>query len=143
MTSQVLPYFRAVMKALGHTEWKDPLNDENIPDTIINRAYHLRLGDASSIKQNQTAIEVNQPIQVRLFVKGYKASNETRDRAVEFMDAIVQRSLNEARRNASTYTGIKNVSLVNSLVDELAQSNDNTMRVTVNFNVYLIMASIA
>lgn len=138
--TKVIPYFRTVMDTLGHKEWKDALADDNIPSTVLDRSYHILMGDASNIKQNQDAIEVNQPIAVKLFVKGYRQTADGRDRAITYQEAIIKKALEDARR-CQTYEGIKNVIFQNGGITELSSDNDNTMRVTLNFNCIVIMAN--
>ncbi len=128
------------MKALNHNEWTDALNDENIPSTIIDRSYHLLLGDASNIKQNQDLIEINQPISVKLYIKGYRDTADGRNRAIVHQEAIVKKALEDARR-CQTYDGIKNVTFQGGGINELSADNDNTMRVTMNFNCIVLMAN--
>jgi hypothetical protein len=138
--TNVVPYFQGVMNSLGHKEWRDALADDNIPRTLIDRSYHLQLGEASTIKQNQDLIEIMQPVVVKLYVKGYRSTWEGRDKALQFEEAIIRTALSEARRHQA-YVGIRNVLFLSGSVAELSTDNDNTMRVTINFNCYLIMAS--
>lgn len=129
------------MKSLDHKEWKDALSDDNIPSTIQDRCYHLLLGQASNIKQSHTAIEIMQPVSIKLYVKGYRDTNEGRDKAVTYQDAVIKRALVESRRNGSSYPGVKNVIFVDSAIEQMSSDNDNVFRVTMNFSCYLTMAS--
>lgn len=139
--TSVLPYFRSVMTtSLNHKEWKEAFADDNIPSTIIDRSYHLLLGDTSNIKQNQDLIEITQPVSVKLYVKGYRNTSDGRDRAVEYQEAIIKEAL-ETDRRATTYSGIKNVIYQGGGLTELAVDNDNLIRVTLNFNCHVIMAA--
>lgn len=138
--SNVLPYFRSVMNSLNHSEWKDALSDDNIPSNLLDRAYHLLLEDASPIKQNQDVIEINQPISVKLYVKGFRTTSDGRDRAVLFQEGVIKKALEDARR-CTTYVGIKNVLFVGGGIRELSSDNDNIMRVTLNFNCIVMMAN--
>jgi hypothetical protein len=136
----VLPYFRTAINTLNHTEWKDAFSDDNIPSTLIDRSYHLLLTDSSTIKQNQDLIEINQPISVKLYVKGYRNTSDGRDRAIGYQEALIKEIL-ETDRRAASYSGIKNVLYLGGGLEELSQDNDNLIRVTLNFNCYVIMAA--
>lgn len=139
--TSVLPYFRSVMTtALQHKEWKDAFSDDNIPSTIIDRSYHILLGDTSNIKQNQDLIEVNQPVAVKLYIKGFRDTSDGRDRAVQYQEAAIKETL-ETDRRAAAYTGIKNVTYVGGGLTELSADNDNLIRITLNFNCHVIMAA--
>ena len=139
--TSVLPYFRSVMTtALNHREWKDAFSDDNIPSTIIDRSYHLLLGESSNIKQNQDLIEVLQPVSVKLYIKGFRDTSEGRDRAVQYQEAAIKEALETDRRGAA-YTGIKNVLYQGGGLTELSTDNDNLIRITLNFNCHVIMAA--
>ncbi len=140
--ANVIPYFRSVMTTLNHQEWRDALADDNIPKTLLDRAFHMRLGEATTIKQNQEVIEITQPIAIQLFVKGYRNTADGRDRAVGYQDAIVKKALETDRRCANaTYTGIKNVQFQSTAINELSNDNDNVMKVTLNFNCIVMVAN--
>jgi len=126
--------------SLGHTEWKDAFADDNIPSTLINRAYHLLLGESTKLKQNQDLIEVNQQVSVKLYVKGYRDTNERRTKAIEYLEAAIKETL-ETDRRAAAYNGIKNVTYVSGGLSEYSVDNDNLIRITMNFNCHVIMAA--
>src|SRR5690606_922977 len=115
-------------------------SDDNIPSTIIDRSYHLLLGESSNIKQNQDLIEVLQPVSVKLYIKGFRDTSEGRDRAVQYQEAAIKEALETDRRGAA-YTGIKNVLYQGGGLTELSTDNDNLIRITLNFNCHVIMAA--
>ncbi len=136
--TNVIPYFRSILKGLGHKEWEDAFNNDNIPSTILNNAFHLRLGDGTPIKQNMHLIEMEQPIKVSLFLKGYLKPALGRDNAVKACEAVMKKALN-AETRTSEFVGIKNVLFSGFRVGELAIENDNVIRAEIDFNcvVYL------
>lgn len=138
--TNVKPYFRTVLKELGHREWKDAFNDENIPGTVLNRSYHLKLGDSSPIgTQDSNLIKISQPITIKLYVKGYRNVNEGVDTAVEYAEAIIKKALGDVRRSTS-YTGIMNVTFGGKTQNELSTDNDNVIKVELNFNCVVLLA---
>ncbi len=138
--TKVVPYFRTVMTTLGHKEWKDALDDTNIPSTVLDRSFHIMVGDSTPIKQNQDLIEINQAMSISLFVKGYRDTATGRDQALTYQEAIIRKALEDARR-ATTYDGVKNVKYAGGNISELSDTNNNVMRLTMNFNCFVIMAS--
>ena len=138
--TNVVPYFRTVMNSLGHREWTDAFNDDDIPRTVLDRSYHIELGALANDKQNQDLIEVVQSVAVKLYVKGFRNTADGRDKSAQYMDAIIKKALEDDRR-AQSYAGVKNVRLVGGDIGELSTDNDNAMRVTINFNCHLIMAN--
>lgn len=134
--ASVIPYFQTVMNELGHTEWTDAFNFENIPSTVIDRAYHLTLESGTGIKQNQNDIETQQPISVRLFVKGFRDPAEGRDRAVGYVEDVIQKALSASRRLTG---GLKNVQLQNMSYQAFGDTNDNIVMATLNFNTLVLL----
>ncbi len=142
--SQVLTYGRTAMIALQHTEWKDALPTgsevDNVPSTKLDRAFHIRLGACGPTRQNQTLIELNAPLEVILFVKGYKDTAAGRDRAAGYLTEIITTFLQNDRRIASV-ASIKNVLFVSGDIKELSSDNDNAFMVVCNFNFQLGLAT--
>lgn len=128
------------MTALGHQEWKDAFADDNIPSNLMNRAFHILLTDNSNVKQNQTVIEINQPVAVKLYVKGYRNTADRRDQAMVYQEAAIKKALEDDRR-CQTYAGIKNVIYQGGGLTELSADDDNVIRVTMNFNCIVMMAN--
>lgn len=138
--TKVLPYFRAVMNDLGHKEWRDAIPDDNIPNTIIHRSYHLLIATVGSARQNQSLIEMECPIGVTLIVKGYKDTSSGMDLAVTYEEEILKKALENFRR-AATYDGIKNVKFVSGEIKELNKQTDNIFRITMIFNCSVATAT--
>jgi hypothetical protein len=132
-------YFRTVMNALSHKEHKDAFNDENIPSTALHRSYHLYLEQASIVNQNQSVIEVLQPIRVRLFVKGYRDPWTGRETALGYADSILKSALAPTRRHTQT-SGIKNVTFISGQPTELSIDNDNVIQMELNFNCLVLLS---
>lgn len=138
--TSVVPYFRTAMNSLNHTEWKDAFSDDNIPSTLMDRAYHILVSETNNIKQNQDLIELEQAVSVKLYVKGYRTTSDGRDRAITYQENVIKEIL-ETDRRAASYSGIKNVKYTGGGLTELSQDNDNLIRITLNFNCHVIMAA--
>ncbi len=134
--TDVRSYFRTRMKALGHKEWKDALNFENIPESIQDRTFHIESGTSNVNSQNQQALDVSQDVVVRLFVKGYRDTSGGIDRAISLAQLAICDIVDPDNANGDA---IKNVDLVTMDVVERSDSNDNTIVVEMNYSVRLIM----
>lgn len=133
----VLPYFRLILvSSMSHTEWKDAFNFENIPGTVLDKAFHLEFGNLDPGQQNQNAIEFEQKCIVRLFAKGGVDTTATRDRAIARAQELIQYAL--GRRRLTT-TGIKNVKLSGLTFEPFADSNDNIVMARAEFDLQLIL----
>jgi len=128
----VLPYFRERLNGLGHSEWADALNFDNIPETIIDRAYHLDFGPLVGNSRNQNVSDLSPGVTVRLFVKGYRNTNEARDRLISFAQEAICDIIDP--RNATIGPAVKNVVFTSMNIIPIDGSNDNTMYAEMNFS---------
>lgn len=126
----VLPYFRTRMNSLGHKRWDDALNFDNIPDAIIDRAYHLEIDPALGTANDQQLVMIDMPVNVRLFLEGTQKTDEVRDRGLAFADAIIADILCPV--NFMT-TEITKVVFNTVSVEAEDDSNDNNMIFVLSF----------
>lgn len=129
----VLPYFRTRINGLGHKEWRDALNFENIPETILDRAYHLDFNPTLGNGRNHTALDLNQDVTVRLFAKGYTDTSATRDRLISLAQEVICDIIDP--RNSTIGPAVKNVEFSSMNIIPIDGSNDNTMYAEMNFSV--------
>lgn len=133
----VRPYIRARANACKLKEWKDGFNWQNIPRTIVDGSYHMEMGVASGLKQNQTDLEVWYPVTVRIFTKGLKVPAEGIDKSEALATAFVEEALRAKVR--LTQPAIKNVVFDTLNVEPFDESNDNLVVATVILRVLVIM----
>lgn len=87
--TEVRPYFRTRLDALGYEEWTDGFDFEQVPETILDRSYHLTVGSMSLINSDHTVINMSYPILVRIYLKGFRDPAEAIDDAIEAGEAII------------------------------------------------------
>jgi hypothetical protein len=133
--SLVRPYFRAQMNNLLFIEHDDGFNVANIPSTVLDRAYHISSPSISLVKQNQELIELEAETVIRFFLKGYRNPAEAIDNAMDEEQNILMAVLSAANRTTSE---IKNVVFAGSTKEQLADSNDDSVLVTMTFNVLVL-----
>lgn len=136
--SEVRPYFRARMNSLGYKEWEDAFNYQNIPDTIVDGSYHIEANNISATSFNQTGLDLNHTVTVRLFIKGFRTPKDAIDSAMIKLDAIYRDILKPANR-LGTGGELRNVLLQDTSLDQINSTNDNAVLVTMTFlaKVYL------
>lgn len=127
----IRPYFRTHMDALGFREHKDAFNYENIPNTIINKSYHI---DTPTGGRRGSYTNASQPIEhdcvIRVFIKGFRYPALAVDEAMGYYDQILATALSPQNRlNA----GIKNVFLNNVSIRPYEASNDNIVLLEITF----------
>ena len=86
----VRPYFKARMESLGYREWKDNFNFENIPSSQLEKVYHLATENGSGIRDNQADQEIEMPIEIRFFKKGYRYVSEAYDSSIESAQGAIK-----------------------------------------------------
>lgn len=137
--ADVRPFFRSHLEAQGFTEWTDGFYDiQNIPETIIDKAYHISMGTINGDRQNQTDQESTLNIEVRTIHKGFRYPAEAIDAAVEYANEIMCAVVSPQSR--TTATGILNVIFNAVDIAPIDNSNDNTVVVTHAYSVRVITA---
>lgn len=123
MISDVKPYARARMQALGYTEWTDGFNFQNIPRTLLDKAFHVALGPISGVSNNQDHQIVNVGFTVRLFASQTRTPKDLIDASVIRADAAILEMIKPTNRLVQA--SIKNVTFNSLDIEELDDSNDN------------------
>lgn len=137
--TDVRPYFTNRLTALGFTEWDDAFQDDNIPSTILDRAFFQTLIGVTGETTTALDVELTATVEVRCFFKGYRepvlALNEAIDRSEKVIKSCVN-TLNQAG------TGIKGVYL-NSLGLEPINldGNDNVVKAVLVFDVRVYLCT--
>lgn len=139
MMDQVRPYARARMQALGYSEWTDGFNVENIPSTILDGTFHVETGVSRGLKNTQDSQEIEQPFIVRLFLKGHRDPAATIEAASGIQNTVVYEFLRPAHRLVGAE--LKNVRFDTSEIEQLAESNDNSLIVRFDFTAIGMMST--
>lgn len=126
----VRPYFRTRLNALSYTEWADGFGIDNIPDTILDRSYHIQHGNIVQRSRGGSDIVYVVPITINVFYKGFRDVSTAIDQGMAGAEAIVNACVKQAN-----YTNpIKIVEFGGFTVEPLDESNDNTVKAVINFN---------
>lgn len=134
--TDVRPYFRARLGALGYREWKDGFATDNIPDTIADRSYHIATPTIVQTQHNQIDLQLVETVDVSFFVKGFRDPAGGIDEA----HVQVQRMLREILDHGFRTTGnLKNVTMSNVDIEPYGDDNDNMIRVTLTFECLVII----
>lgn len=136
--NKCLPYFRARCKAIGLKEWTDGFNIQNIPSNILDKSFHITHGTMTGLKQNQQDQEINFPIQVRIFTKGYREPSLAIDSAIQLTENLIIECLKPTNRLTQS-SGIKNMVFENANYEPIDGSNDNAVVATINFRAFVLL----
>lgn len=132
----VRPYFRARCEAVGLVEHESSFDIDNIPDTIIDDTFFISFNSFNGIKANQNDQEISIPVSIVFFKNGYRYSYEGIDNALVKVEALIKEVQKPVNRLG---TVIKNVTTGSCLIEPISQTNDNTIRVNIIFNVIMIL----
>jgi hypothetical protein len=138
--TRLRPYFIECLALVDSDfrEWEDAFNIENIPSTVIDKAFHLDFGPASADPQNQTCLPYRWPVSLQIFFKGYSTPKDAVDTALSTSEAILKECLKHSKRlTDSEVSGarIVNVKSTSTAIDPLDVSNDNVVKLTMDFEV--------
>lgn len=135
--SDVKPYFKTILEAKLHVEHPDGFNIENLPSTLMDKAYHVLIGPISGDRQNQSDQESTVTVTIKTFYKGFRYPQEAQDIAILETEEIMKSCVNLTTR--TTTSGILNVVFDNSEIDPVGETNDNAVVVTSTYSCRVII----
>lgn len=139
MIADVKAYARTRLRALGYTEWSDGFNFVNIPRTKLDTAFHLDLGDAIGVSNNQDNQVIDVALTVRLFRAAARDPKSLIDVGVAAADVVICDFLSAANR--LTQTGVQNVAFDAVVVEPLDETNDNGVIIKMQFTMLVIIGT--
>lgn len=135
--SDVRPFFKSKLDGLGYTEWPEGFfTAENLPDTVVDKAYHVIVNDISGDRQNQCDQESTLAVEMSTLHKGYRYPAEAIDAAVAGSEEIMSALVAPLARTMTT--GILNVVFNKANIAPIDNTNDNTVVVTHSYSVRVI-----
>jgi hypothetical protein len=127
----VRPYFRARLNSLGFSEWKDPFGPNEIPSTIIDRAYHIEVGTIGGVGRNNLSQEVSFGINIRVYFKGFNYPEKALDDALLKSELIIKECMTVENWATTPIKGVELDSLELEPLDN--ELNDNVVFALVRF----------
>jgi len=131
----VRTYFRSRLDGLGYSEWKDGFAFDNIPETVLDRSYHVFIESISGGPINHTHQDTESEVVVRLFYRGYRMASEAIDDSISGVEAIIADVCKVANRTATLLNVIFDTADFNPLNAE----NDNSVFVEMRFSARVIL----
>ncbi len=125
-------YFKARLDALGYEEWQDGFNFENIPENIIDKAYHIENFEIETVQMDQAHIELDVKVVTRVFFKGFQTIKDALDSVDEKLEAIIVEVMKPTNRLTGS-DGLREVQLTSIAKVPVALSNDNTVMAELNW----------
>jgi len=137
----VRPYFRKVIKEADAklVEWNDAFNEDNIPKTIIDkRCFHILVGKFKVVNIDQPRfIQFSGDATITLYYPAAKNLPQNVDDIIAKGQAIVERAM--MAKNRVTQPSIKSVQVINFDPSPMSRSNDNAVRLTIDFSLVIVL----
>lgn len=124
------------MDGLGFTEYEDGFDFENVGENIIDRLYHLQVGNITLNTQNQTVIDINYPIAVRLYLKGFRDPASAVDDSISEGERIICDVVRVANAHQANIKDVTFVSMEPLPKDEL---QDNIILLEMFFDARVVL----
>lgn len=139
----IRPYFNTIMTTVDADlrEWTDAFNIENIPESILNKSWHITFNPANQVSLNQTGLRYDYPITLNVFLLGYRVPADAVDTANSMGESIIKECLKHSNRLAIAEANsgrIINVISNQMSINPLAASNDNVVRLQLDFTCQII-----
>ena len=126
------PYFRGILDGLDYIEWRDALNFDNIPHTIIDRSYHIESISIAAGAANQLVYTYTYNVNIRLFRKAYNDTVGTFEELEADVLSLSEQVLKASNR-LSTTNGLLDVIPGSITFSPIDTSNDNLQVAIVGF----------
>lgn len=138
--ASVLTFARTRMDALGYTEWDDGFNYENIPETLLDRAYHVEFGRVTQVQLDQNCVVLTVPHTVRVFLRGGADPQTKIDEATALGDTMIAAFLKASNR--LTQSTLRSISFDELLILPVSGSNDNSLIVQASFTALVVVSTV-
>jgi len=143
--SDIRKYFREQIRLVDSDlkEWKDALvfdDASNIPTTLLDKRYHVEIGDWASSPAQDLSVQDRFTVTLTIFKKGFTAPNDALDSLLD--DALCLRHQLINPQNVETFkqansSAIEAVENISGQPSEIDSSNDNIIKIALEFNVRL------
>lgn len=118
---------RSVMEDLGFEEWTDAFNIENIPETLLDKSFHILSPSASGVKLNMHDQVIDFEHHLTIFRRGFQNPAEAEDSIIEDCEDILCSILSPENRLVDKL----NIKFEGFTIDPLNIENDNSVKATI------------
>lgn len=131
--SQIRPFFSETLAAAGLTEWDDAFNFENIPSSLVDKAFHQQFVGFQGQTTTAQDIEIMGQVAVRCFFKGFRDPASAVQESVVMSEDVIRACVNPESFAGTQIKGIYFTSLDIQPYDETG--NDNIVVAVIVFDV--------
>lgn len=128
-------YFKTRLEGLGYSEWRDGFSVENVPETVLDKTFHVLLESVTGGSINHTHQDTVSAVIVRVFFRGYRDVTEAIDESISGLEGIVKDVCKVENRTSK----ILNVVFDGADFEPLNISNDNSVLLTIRFGAQVVI----
>jgi hypothetical protein len=140
MWSDVKPYFRTKMVALGYSkEHYDGFNPDNIASTVMHNSYMVDISSINGSQDNQDFQQTEVGVKLSIFRNGYRKPKEAIDAAIADAQTIVSSMIQATNRLASPT--IHNIFFDALSLKPIDASNDNSFIMEIEFRASVLFST--
>ncbi len=127
--TNVRSYFRTHLKAKGFTEWVNGFDDDNIPNTKLDKIFHLHPIQVTGVATLNQAIQFKARQVVIVIFKGYADPPKSIDTAILQAENLIQELMLTSSRASQTF---QNLTLRAIKIERAAKDTDDS-KMTMDF----------
>lgn len=136
----VKPYFSSKLTTAGFEEWLDGFGEDNIPSTLLDKAFHQRIISVDGRGVNQETIEFLVLHEVKVFFKGFDDPMQAIDQSLVDCQDLITSIVNFKDVADSNIKGIYFDSLSIDPMDAVVNDNIIIARLRFSVRVYNCLA---
>ena len=135
--THIRPYFTNRLMSLGFTEWDDAFHDDNIPSTIMDRAFFQTLVGVVGETTTSLDVELVATVEIRCFFKGFRNPVSALNDAIDRSQEVIKTCVNTLNQSGTDIKGVYFQTL--GLEPLNLDANDNVVKAVLVFDarVYL------
>ena len=131
--SAIRPYFRDSFVAAGFNEWQDGFSFDNIPETLLDRSFHVFIESISGGPINQADQDSSATVIANVFFRGYRDVTIAIDESIVGLEAIVKQVCKAQNR----VSAVRNVVFDGADFAPISIVNDSSVLLTLRFTATL------
>lgn len=128
----IRPLFKTRLELMEFHEHTDGFAQDNIPATILEKAFHIMIRSGNGLTQNQN----DQPIEIETTLSLWRDGYADPAAAMAQMEQDIQEVICDIQSSAQRLgSGLHNIVLEGFTIDPISDDNDNKVKGVIIFQV--------
>ena len=126
-----------IIEELEYTENEAAFDVLNIPVTLEDESFHINVPSGSKKSFNMHDLVIDNTVTITLWRRGFRQPVEAFDAGLEAIFELITCLSDVVFRTSPPF---RNVTFENYQIEPIANDNENTVKMTINFTVQVSMA---